>query len=108
MYIDNLHNVLQEIYNECVEQRTTAIQHRNKIMKDIDELEDVQMVGKITNDLLKIVDSAIDKKLALAKLQVSLINGGDDENNNATELSPDQMKTMKDLINEAKGGEENK
>lgn len=99
---DSLNHLLQEIYNECVEQRSTAILQRNKILKDINDIDDVQMVGKITNDLLKIIDLAIDKKLALAKLQASLVGGGKAKDpDSAPDLSTTQMeflrKTLKDI-----------
>ena len=99
---ESLTHLLQEIYNECVEQRSSALLQRNKILKEIEEIEDVQMVGKITTDLLKIVDLAIDKKLALAKLQASLITAGKGKNDDIdNSLTTDQTeflrKVMKDI-----------
>lgn len=99
---ESLNHLLQEIYNECVEQRSTAIQQRNKILKEIEELEDVQMVGKISTDLLKIIDLAIDKKIALAKLQASLLAGGGKVQATEAELSTDQRKFLRDTIKKIK------
>ncbi len=99
---ESLNHLLQEIYNECVEQRSTAIQQRNKILKEVEELEDVQMVGKISTDLLKIIDLAIDKKIALAKLQASLLNGGGNAQAADSELSTDQRKFLRDTIKKIK------
>lgn len=103
---DSLNHLLQEIYNECVEQRSTAIQQRNKILKQIEELEDVQLAGKITTDLLKVVDLAIDKKLALAKLQTSLITGGRKEKDaSESDLTTDQMKFLRETMKKIKAEE---
>jgi len=103
---NSLNNLLQEIYNECVEQRTVALNQRNKLLKEIDDLQDVTMVGKVTTDLLKIIDSAIDKKLALAKLQAGLINNDNDNVADTDMISQEQMKFLREIINTKK--EENK
>lgn len=103
---DSLNHLLQEIYNECVEQRSTAIQQRNKILKEVEEIEDVEMVGKLTIDLLKIVDLAIDKKLALAKLQSALIAGGGKiKDDNESDLTTDQMQFLRETMKKIKAGE---
>ena len=102
---ESLNNLLQEIYNECAFQRAEAIHHRNKILKDIEELEDVGMVGKITVDLLKIVDSAIEKKLALAKIQAGLLNAGKSNTESESELSTDQMKFIRETMKKIKKSE---
>jgi hypothetical protein len=104
---DSLNHLLQEIYNECVEQRSTAIQQRNKILKEVEELEDIQMVGKISTDLLKIIDLAIDKKLALAKLQAGLVTAGGKSKDGAVEdLTTDQMKFLRETMHKIKKNEE--
>jgi len=103
---ESLNHLLQEIYNECVEQRSTAIQQRNKILKEVEELEDAQMVGKLSTDLLKIIDLAIDKKIALAKLQAGLLAAGgkmketDDDN-----LSTEQIKFLRETMKKIKENE---
>lgn len=101
---DSLNHLLQEIYNECVEQRSIAIQQRNKILKQIEDLEDVGLVGKLTVDLLKIVDLSIDKKLALAKLQGALLNVGKTPNpqDGDSELSSDQRKFLRETLKKIK------
>jgi len=100
---DSLNHLLQEIYNECVEIRKDAMLQRIKILKQVEELEDIQMVGKITNDLLKIIDLAIDKKLALAKLQAGLISaGGNMKPTDESNLTTDQMKFLRDTFKQIK------
>ena len=95
---ESFSSLLQEIYNECVDQRNIALIQRNKLLSKLEDLDDVSMVGKITVDLLKIVDLAIDKKLALAKLQSGLI-GTKGQNDTPEEgLSTEQRKFLQDTI----------
>jgi hypothetical protein len=104
--VESLNHLLQEIYNECVEQRSTAIQQRNKIMKEIENLDDIPMVGKLTTDLLKIIDLAIDKKIALAKLQAALISGGNKiKEENDSYLTTDQIKFLRETMKKIKADE---
>ena len=65
-------SLLQEIYNECVEQRSTAISIQNKMMSFMKEAADMTLIGPVLKEQQKIIDSAIEKKLQLAKLQSSL------------------------------------
>ena len=75
-------DLMQEIYMESVDERNKAIQNYKKFMRDTDANTDIAMVGKVTNELLKIVDSAIEKKLKLLKIQTDILfkmgKGGDD------------------------------
>lgn len=66
-------DLMQEIYTETVDARNRAIQTFKKFSTDIDENTDIAMVGKVTNELLKIVDSAIEKKIKLLKIQTDIL-----------------------------------
>jgi len=100
-------NLMQEIYTEAVDERNRAIQTFKKFSKNTEDNTDIAMVGKITNDLLKIVDSSIEKKLKLLKIQTDIIfktakAGDDDEvnfklNDDITSLI---HKEIKDGMNE--------
>ena len=61
-------SLLQEIYNECVEQRTTAIRIQNKMIGFMKEAADMALIGPVLKEQQKIIDSSIDKKLQLSKL----------------------------------------
>lgn len=65
--------LMQETYYEIVDERNRALAAYKKYTKDINENTDIAMVGKITNDLLKIVDSSIEKKLRLLKIQADIL-----------------------------------
>jgi len=66
--------LMQEIYNECVEQRTTAIRIQNKMISFMKEAADMSLIGPVLKEQQKIVDSAIDKKLSLSKLMSTIMS----------------------------------
>ena len=70
---DSMRELMQETYNEIVDERNRALTAYKKFTKDINENSDIALVGKITNDLLKIMDSAIEKKLRLIKIQGDIL-----------------------------------
>lgn len=65
--------LMQETYNETVDMRNRAIKAYNQYTKEIEESTDIPVVGKVANDLLKIVDNSIEKKLRLLKIQGDII-----------------------------------
>jgi hypothetical protein len=70
---DSMKELMQETYNEIVDERNRALSAYKKFTKDINENSDIALVGKITNDLLKIIDSSIEKKLRLIKIQGDIL-----------------------------------
>jgi hypothetical protein len=101
-------SVAQEAYNELVEQRTTAIRQVNENKKTIpvEDMHDLVNLNKANTDLLKLIDSTIDKKLSIVKLMSTLIfKNGEGEGSKASgELTPEDIELLKDIM----GGEENK
>ena len=73
--------LMQEIYNECVEQRTTAIRIQNKMIGFMKEAADMSLIGPVLKEQQKIVDSAIEKKLSLSKLMASIMSKTMDSRN---------------------------
>jgi hypothetical protein len=61
--------LMQEIYNELVEQRNTAIRIQNKMLTMMKEPEDMAMIGPIIEKQQKIINDCVEKKLTLSKLQ---------------------------------------
>ena len=70
---DSVLALMQEIYNECVEQRNTAIRIQNKMLAFMNEPNDLQQLGPVIKEQQKIIDSALEKKIQLAKIQSGLI-----------------------------------
>ena len=68
---DSLQEFMQEIYNDCVNVMNSARKELNerKGRSDVEDINDEYQIGKVNNETLKILETTIDKKLALAKLQ---------------------------------------
>ena len=64
--------LMQEIYNELVEQRSTAIRIQNKMLTMMKEPEDMAMIWPIIEKQQKIINDCVEKKLTLSKLQSNL------------------------------------
>jgi hypothetical protein len=64
--------LMQEIYNELVEQRNTAIRIQNKMLSLMKETEDMTVLGPIIKEQQKIINDCVEKKLSLSKLQSSI------------------------------------
>lgn len=69
---DSVLSILQEVYNEIVEQRNTAIRIQNKMLVLMKEPEDMQVIGPIIKEQQKIINDCVEKKLSLSKLQSSI------------------------------------
>ena len=91
--------MLQEIYNECVEQRTTAIRIQNKMIAFMKEATDMTLIGPVLKEQQKIIDSAIDKKLQLSKIQSSMLHKNLNADSGVMSLDMDTRDTLNQLLN---------
>ena len=66
---DSMLSLMQEIYNELVEQRNTAIRIQNKMLTMMKEPEDMTLIGPVIEKQQKIINDCVEKKLTLAKVQ---------------------------------------
>jgi hypothetical protein len=69
---DSILSLMQEIYNELVEQRNTAIRIQNKMLSMMKDPEDMTLIGPVIEKQQKIVNDCVEKKLQLSKLQSTL------------------------------------
>ena len=69
---DSMLSLMQEIYNELVEQRNTAIRIQNKMLTMMKEPEDMTLIGPVIEKQQKIINDCVEKKLSLSKLQASI------------------------------------
>ena len=84
-------SLLQEVYNELVEQRNTALRVQNKMLALLKDPEDMTLIGPVLEKQQKIINDVVEKKLTLAKLQTTIwekssrqeddisLNDGDEE-----------------------------
>jgi methionine salvage enolase-phosphatase E1 len=76
--------LMQEIYNELVEQRNTAIRIQNKMLSMMKEAEDMITIGPVIEKQQKIVNDCVEKKINLSKLQSTI---WEKSNNNSDNFS---------------------
>jgi hypothetical protein len=69
---DSMLSLMQEIYNELVEQRNTAIRIQNKMLTMMKEPEDITLIGPVIEKQQKIINDCVEKKLSLSKLQAQI------------------------------------
>ncbi len=69
---DSILALMQEIYNELVEQRNTAIRIQNKMLTMLKDPEDMTTIGPVIEKQQKIVNDCVEKKLSLSKLQSTI------------------------------------
>ena len=69
---ESILSLLQEIYNELVEQRNTASRIQNKMLTMMKEPEDMTLIGPVIEKQQKIINDCVEKKLTLSKLQSSI------------------------------------
>ena len=69
---ESMLSLMQEIYNELVEQRNTAIRIQNKMLTMMKEPEDMTLIGPVIEKQQKIINDCVDKKLSLSKLQAQI------------------------------------
>ncbi len=65
---DSILSLMQEIYNELVEQRQTAIRIQNKMLSMLKDPEDMTTIGPVIEKQQKIVNDCVEKKISLSKL----------------------------------------
>ena len=96
---DSILSLMQEIYNELVEQRNTAIRIQNKMLSLMKDSEDMQTIGPIIKEQQKIVKDCVEKKLTLSKLQSSIWekSSKSTESFSITDMDMDDV-LIKDLI----------
>lgn len=61
--------LMQEIYNDIVEQKNTASTIMRKMLKFMNEAEDMSVIGPVIKEQQKIMNDCTEKKISLVKLQ---------------------------------------
>jgi hypothetical protein len=106
---DSVLSLMQEIYNELVEQRATAIRIQNKMLSLLKGAEDMAVIGPVIKEQQKIINDTIEKKLSLSKLQSSIwekSSNNSQEEFNLSEMDDDVLQALisKDLDKDNSGG----
>jgi hypothetical protein len=105
---ESMLSLMQEIYNELVEQRNTAIRIQNKMLTMMKEPEDMTLIGPVIEKQQKIINDCVEKKLSLSKLQAQIWQKSQDKQENFTltdlDLDDEIMKSLIDKDTSTDGG----
>ena len=94
---DSVLSLMQEIYNELVEQRATALRIQNKMLGLLKDAEDMTLIGPVIKEQQKIINDTIEKKLSLSKLQSTIwekSNNNKDENFSLSDMDEDVLHSL--------------
>jgi methionine salvage enolase-phosphatase E1 len=102
---DSILSLMQEIYNELVEQRQTAIRIQNKMLSMLKDPNDMMSIGPVIEKQQKIVNDCVEKKISLSKLQSSIwekSNNNSNESFSLADLDDDLIQNLidKDVSND--------
>ena len=102
---DSILSLMQEIYNELVEQRQTAIRIQNKMLAMLKDPSDMTTIGPVIEKQQKIVNDCVEKKISLSKLQSSIwekSNLNSEESFSLADLDDDLIQNLieKDISND--------
>ncbi len=100
---DSILVLMQEIYNELVENRASANKILKKLTKMLEDPDELHMISPLIKDQQKIINDCIEKKLSLSKLQNSiwekdLKNSPEEEDFDLSDLAEDDE--LDDLIDD--------
>lgn len=102
---ESILSLMQEIYNELVEQRQTAIRIQNKMLTMLKDQDDMKVIGPVIEKQQKIINDCVEKKISLSKLQ----SGIWEKSNSTVEsfsLADLDDELIQDLINKDVSSEE--
>jgi methionine salvage enolase-phosphatase E1 len=94
---DSILSLMQEIYNELVEQRQTAIRIQNKMLALLKDPSDMTTIGPVIEKQQKIVNDCVEKKISLSKLQSSIwekTNNKKEESFSLADLDDDLIQNL--------------
>jgi hypothetical protein len=103
--VDSALALMQEIYNDVVENRNTANQIMRKMMSFMKDAEDMSTIGPVIKEQQKILNDCTEKKISLVKLQGVLLkqttggSGGKGGPMGKLELSDEDRELLDKMIN---------
>jgi hypothetical protein len=99
---DSILALMQEIYNELVEQRNTAIRIQNKMISMMKEPEDMKQIGPVIEKQQRVINDCVEKKLTLSKLQSTIWekSNSQQENFSLSDLDDDLLNSLIDKDSE--------
>lgn len=100
--VDSALALMQEIYNDVVENRNTASTILRKMMSFMKDAEDMSTIGPVIKEQQKILNDCTEKKISLVKLQGVLLKqttGGGGKTGPLGTLSEEDREILEKLMN---------
>lgn len=101
--VDSALALMQEIYNDVVENRNTASTIMRKMMSFMKDAEDMSVIGPVIKEQQKILNDCTEKKISLVKLQGALLKqttGGKPQHMGKLTLSEEDREILDKLVND--------
>ncbi len=96
--------LMQEIYNDIVEQKNTASMITKKMLSFMKDSEDMSVIGPVIKEQQKILNDCTEKKISLVKLQSALLKqtqgSGSNSNMGKLHLTEDDKILLEKLMSE--------
>lgn len=105
---DSIMALMQEIYNELVEQRNIAVKIQNQMYRMLKTPEDMQLIGPVIEKQQKIINDVAEKKLAMVKIQAQMRQKAKETGAGKTkkmDFSSMDMETLMSMYESSKGKE---
>jgi len=103
--VDSAIALMQEIYNDIVEQKNTASLIMKKMLSFMKDAEDMSVIGPVIKEQQKILNECTEKKISLVKLQNILLKqtqGGGKGPLGKLTLSDEDRELLDKLVNDPK------
>jgi len=100
---DSALTLMQEIYNDVVEQKQIANLITKKMLSFMKEAEDMSVIGPVIKEQQKILNDCTEKKISLVKLQSTLLKqtgGGQLANTGKLDLTEEDRVLLEKLMKE--------
>lgn len=99
--------LMQEIYNDIVEQKNTASMITKKMLTFMKDAEDMSVIGPVIKEQQKILNDCTEKKISLVKLQSALLKqtqgSGPNSSGGKLQLTDEDRVILEKLMNDTEG-----
>jgi len=107
--VDSALSLMQEIYNDIVEQKNTASLITKKMLTFMKDAEDMSVIGPVIKEQQKILNECTEKKISLVKLQSAMLKqttgAGGKVGMSKLSLSDEDRELLDKLVNDGDGND---
>jgi hypothetical protein len=111
--VDSALALMQEIYNDVVENRNTASLIMKKMLSFMKDAEDMSVIGPVIKEQQKILNECTEKKISLVKLQGVMLKQSQSSGSKGggpmgkLELTDEDRELLDKLVNEGNDSKNN-